>query len=134
MPEIDPLDELVTKAKVVEGQHRLLLAELLRPHVRLDPDTGRIYFTEHPSKLNTKQYVLVYLLAKLALSQKNPEYTAVATTREVEESTGLPGGTVRPKLSQLLKERVISKTQAGYFIDAGHLASAKAILEQKSSD
>ncbi len=133
MPNSDPLDELVTKAKVVEGEHRLLLAELLKPHVRIDPDTGKIYFTNHPPKLNTKQHVLVYLLAKLALAQKNSEYTSVATTRDVEENTGLPGGTVRPKLSELLKDKIISKTEAGYLIEAANLFRAKALLEEKSS-
>ena len=130
MSNIDPLDALLTKATIVDGEHRALLAKLLTPHVRLDPDTGKIYFTQHPPKLNTKQQVLVYLLARLALAQKNPNYTTVATTKDVEEGTGLPGGTVRPKLSELLKERIISKTEAGYLIEVTNLLRANSLLEE----
>jgi len=125
----DPLDQLVMKAEEVEGEYRKLLADLLKPHVRMDPDTGKIYFVPHPPRLNTKQHVLVYLLAKLALAQKSDKLEPVASASDVENATGLPGGTVRPKLTQLFRERVISKSEAGYFVEAANLHKARSILE-----
>lgn len=125
----DPLDALVIKAEEVEGEYRRLLAMLLSPHVRFDSERGTIYFIKHPPMLSTKQHVLVYLLARLALSQKNPQYDTVASSKDVEDGTGLPGGTVRPKLSELLKEKVISKGEAGYFVEAENLHRARALLE-----
>jgi hypothetical protein len=129
----DPLDELVMKSEEVEGEYRKLLADLLRPHVRIDPDTGKVYFVPHPPKLNTKQHVLVYLLAKLALAQKNDNLEPVASAKDVEDATGLPGGTVRPKLTELFRERVISRSEAGYFVEAANLHKARSILEDTLS-
>jgi hypothetical protein len=126
----DPLDQLVMKVEEVEGESRKLLASLLVPHVRMDPETGKIFFVPYPPKLNTKQHVLVYLLAKLALAQKNEKFDAVATAKIVEEATGLPGGTVRPKLTELFKDRIISKSDAGYFVEVSNLYKASSLLEE----
>jgi hypothetical protein len=125
----DPLDDLVIKSKEVEGENRRLLADLLRPHVRFDPETGAIHFTQKQFKLSTKQYVLLYLLARLALGQKNPQFDVIATSKDIEDATGLPGGTVRPKLSELYKGRIITKSGAGYFVQVVNLIKARAILE-----
>lgn len=128
-PKNDPLDQLIMTTEEVEGEYRVLLAELLKPHVRIDPDTGKVYFIPNPPRLNTKQQVLVYLLAKLALSQKSDSLEPIATAKDVEEGTAMPGGTVRPKLTELFRERAISRSEAGYFIEARNLNIAKSILE-----
>ncbi len=125
----DPLDQLVMKSEEVEGEARKLLAELLVPHVRMDPETGKIFFIPFPPKLNTRQHVLVYLLAKLALAQKNEKFDAVASAKDVEDATGLPGGTVRPKLIELFKDRIISKSDVGYFVQGSNLHKARSLLE-----
>lgn len=130
----DPLDQLIMATEEVEGEYRVLLAELLKPHVKIDPEAGKVYFIPHPPKLNTRQHVLVYLLAKLALSQKNEALEPIATAKEVEEGTALPGGTVRPKLTELFRERIISKGEAGYFIEVINLNKAKSILEDTLSE
>lgn len=130
--EVDPLDDLVVKSSEVAGENRRLLAELLRPHIQFDPETGAIHFRQ-PPRLNTRQYVLVYLLAKMALAQKNPQYDPVATARDVEDGTGLPGGSVRPKLTELSRERVISKNDTGYYVAVTNLHKARAILEDTLS-
>lgn len=130
----DPLDQLVMKAEEVEGEYRKLLANILKPHVRIDPDTGKVYFVHSPPRLTTKQHVLVYLLAKLALAQKNEKLDPVASAKDTEDATGLPGGTVRPKLTELFKEHVISKSDAGYFVEAANLHKARTILEDTLSE
>lgn len=131
--ELDPLDELLIKSEEVEGEYRILLAELLMPHVRMDPDMGKIFFVPYPPRLNTKQQVLVYLLAKLALSQKNDQFESVATAKGVQDATNLPGGTVRPKLTELFREKIISRSDKGYFMEAANLYKAKSILEDTLS-
>jgi len=47
----------------------------------------------------------------------------------VTEATRLPGGTVRPKLRELLQERAISHNKEGYFIHSSDLHVARAFLE-----
>jgi hypothetical protein len=131
--EIDPLDELVVKSEEVEGENRKILAKLLIPHVQIDPEQGTIYFVKQPSDLNTKEQVLVVLLAKLALAQKNQDITYIATPKYIEEVSGLPGGTVRPKLAELIKQKVIAKSSVGYYIEAKNLYKARAVLEHTIS-
>jgi hypothetical protein len=130
----DPLDQLIMKSEEVEGENRKILATLLKPHVRIDPDTGKVYFTPYPPKLNTRQHVLVYLLAKLALSQKNERFDPIASAKDIEDATGLPGGTVRPKLTGLFRDRIIAKSEAGYFFEVSALQKARAILEDTLPD
>ena len=128
--ELDPIDELVVSSEVVEGENRKLLVELLKPHVRIDPDTGSIHFINHTPDLSPKQHVLVYLMAKLALASKKPGLSPAAKPIEVEEATRLPGGTIRPILRKLLEERVISQGEEGYFFEAVGLVPARAILTE----
>jgi len=125
----DPLDAIVISSEVVEGENRKLLADLLKPYVRIDPDTGSIHFIKYPPPLSAKQHILVYLLAKLALSSKKPEYSPAAQPKEIEEATRLPGGTVRPKLRQLLEEHVISQGEEGYYVEPVNLVPCRALLE-----
>lgn len=131
--DLDPLDELVVKSEEVEGENRKILARILKPHVQIDPEKGTIYFVKQPSNLNTKEQVLVVLLAKLALAQKNPDISPITTPKELEEISGLPGGTVRPKLGELVKEKVIAKSSVGYYIEAVNLYKARAVLEDTIS-
>jgi hypothetical protein len=127
--EIDPLDELVVRSEEVEGENRKILAKILLPHVQIDPEKGTIYFVKQPSNLTTKEQVLVVLLAKLALAQKNPDITPITTPKEVEDISGLPGGTVRPKLGELIKDKIIAKSSVGYYVEGKNLYKARAILE-----
>lgn len=126
--EHDPLDELIVSADVVEGEYRKLLAELLKPYVRIDPETGSIHFIKQVG-LKPKQHILLFLLAKLALASKKTGYPIAASAKEVEEGTRLPGGTIRPQLRNLLSERVISQGKEGYFVEARQLSAARALLE-----
>jgi hypothetical protein len=125
----DPLDDLVVKTEEVEGENRKILAKILIPHIQIDPEKGTIYFIKQPSNLNTKEQVLIVILAKLAMAQKNQDITPITTPKEIEEISGLPGGTVRPKLSDLLKGKIIEKSSVGYYIEARNLYKARAILE-----
>ena len=91
---VDPLDDIVMRTEEVEGENRRILADLLRPHVRMDPETAMIHFVPYPPNLNTKQQVLVYLLAKQALAQKNQALEPIASSKDIQEGTGLPGSSL----------------------------------------
>ena len=97
----DPLDQLFVKPEEIQGELRALLAKMVAPFAAIDPENGVIHFKLAADDLNAKQKVLVYLLSRLALaSRPNAVYPASVSPREVEIATGLPGGTVRPKLAQ----------------------------------
>jgi hypothetical protein len=127
----DPLDEVFVKPEVVEGEQRALLAGLIFPFASINPDTGEVHLKETADDLTAKQRILVYLLCKLALSTRpNTSFAAATSPKEIEKALMSPGGTIRPKLLELLDERIIMRSKAGegYFVHASSLRRAKALL------
>lgn len=128
----DPLDILITKTEEVKGENRKKLAELLFPYVSIDPELGKTFFKEdikHP--LTGKQRVLIYILSRLAISQKNDQFSTESTSKEIQEGTNLPGGTVRPYLATLLKEKYIERNPNGYYAIVHHLKKAQYLFENE---
>ncbi|GEM_PF-1469737 len=112
----DPLEDLYVKTEQVEGEQRKLLADIIRPFARMDPEQGNVYFTQ-VNNLKPKLKVLLYLLCRLALaSRPNPTFAAEVSPKEIEKATRIPGGTVRPKLLELHQEHFIQKSGEGYFV------------------
>jgi hypothetical protein len=123
-PKEDPLSQIFVRTEQVEGEQRALLAQLILPFAGVNPETGDVYFKATADELlNAKQKILVYLLCRLALaSQPNPSFSKYVSPKEVEVATRLPGGTVRPKLSQLVSEdKVVVKSGEGYVVPASYL-------------
>lgn len=113
----DPLDQIFVRTEEVEGESRALLARMIFPFAAVSAESGEVHFKTTADELNTKQRIIVYLLCRLALSTRpNTVHSAAVTPKEVERGTDLPGGTVRPKLSQLVSERIASKNGDGYSI------------------
>lgn len=125
----DPLDQLFVKAEQVEGEQRALLAQLILPYASINADTGDVHFKTTFDDLSTKQKLLLYLLCRLALSTRpNTTFTTSVSPIEVEKATNLPGGTIRPKLSELVKDRIAVKNGDGYYVPAMNLHRAKKLL------
>ncbi len=128
----DPLDKIFQKTEELDNQRKVILADLLNPFVRIDLENGAFLPTIIWSNLTTQKQVLVYMLAKLALSSRNPKFQNQATPKEVTDNTEIPGGTVRPKLTELLKDKLISKNEfGGYYVKPTILSlqKIKRVLE-----
>ena len=128
----DPLDQIFDSPKELEGELREKLAKMIVPFAVVDLENGFFHPKGKWHHLNAKQRVLVYFLARLALSTKNPEFKNALTPGEVEEGTELPGGTVRPKIAELAKDRVIFRGSDGTYTmrpTPMSLANAWVILE-----
>jgi hypothetical protein len=125
----DPLEQIFIKTEQVEGEQRALLAKLIFPYASVNPETGEVHFKSTADDLTSKQKIVIYLLCRLALSTRpNTVFTATTSPIEIEKATMLPGGTIRPKLMELVKGRVVAKTGEGYYIHAASLHRAKDIL------
>jgi len=118
----DPLEELVLDTTEV---NRALLAETLKPYIGIDEKTGKIIKRPDFEKLNTRHKVLTFLLgikASYLLNKRNDE---AISPKEIEEQTGMPKGTINPKLSELKKDRVIAQKENGtYFVPSTNLLTA----------
>lgn len=120
MNNIDPLQQIFVSAEQMENEQKALLAQLIVPFAGVNSDTGDVYFKATADELlNAKQKVLVFLLCRLAIRAAKPEssLSKYVSPKEIEVATHLPGGTVRPKLSQLVTDdKVVKKSGDGYFV------------------
>lgn len=128
MPQ-DPLDQLFVKTEQVEGENRAILAQLILPYASINADTGEIHFKTTFDDLSAKQKLLLYLLCRLALSTRpNTTFTVAVSPVEIQKDTNLPGGTIRPKLTELVKARIVVKSGEGYYVPAMNLQHAKKMF------
>lgn len=125
----DPLDAVFAEPEKLEGENRAKLAKLIVRFVAIEPESGEISYKPDTDKLTAKQLVLVFLLSRLALSTRNPAFPAALAPKEIELKTGLPGGTLRPKLTELTKERcVYYDTDGKYSVRVVDLGRARLVL------
>jgi hypothetical protein len=127
----DPLKELLLDADEVD---RAQLAQALKGILGVDKKTGRVVLKPGFNDLDTKRKVLAFLLgAKVAHLLGLVDAEAVAP-KELEKQTGMPHGTVAPKLSQLLEEKVVAKTpQGGYHVAPHQVTRAAESLRGEES-
>ena len=121
------LDELV----VDEGElNRDLLAGILSPYVRLARTDGRPIFTGEFRRLSASQRTLVYLLArKAAISLQLSSGDASATPKEIADSTGVPHGTIKPVVIELVKKGMLLGEKGRYSVPSHALISIKEVFE-----
>lgn len=132
MEEQDPLDQIFVRPEEVAGEQRALLAKLIFPYAVVNPESGEVHYKSTSDDLTAKQKILIFLLCKLALSTRsNTTFTATASPIEIEKATMLPGGTLRPKLQELVKAKVVVKSGEGYYIHASSLHRAEEMLSIK---
>lgn len=113
----DPLQELLLDADEVD---RTELAQGLRGILGIDNKTGRVVLKPGFNDLDSRKKVLAYLMgAKVGVLLGKAE-SEVLTPTDISNQTGMPKGTVNPKLTQLYDERLVSKTKSGSYYVAPH--------------
>ncbi|MFA4946170.1 MAG: hypothetical protein WC607_01355 [Candidatus Micrarchaeia archaeon] len=122
--DVDPLDSLFVKG---ESLNRELLRDLLFDFIRLD-ESGRIFpLTNFYSETNRNK-VLLLLLASKALSLKTNIVDDVSP-KELEKTSDIPAGSIRPTLRQLAEERLVEENDGRYKILSGALPRCSQILK-----
>jgi hypothetical protein len=110
----DPFAKLIRPKAQFDEETKERLANILEHYVWLDPENNSIIFKDGTRKLNASQKILVFALARKVISLINNNDGGSFTPAEVETETQIPGGTVRPKLAELLKTKLIIRTANGY--------------------
>lgn len=126
----DPLDQVFGELEELEGPARAKLAKLIVPFAKVHSESGKVGFNQDALvKLTPKNKILVFLLTRLALSTRNPAHPARVSPKQIELELDMPGGTVRPKLGELVRERVVFKDEEGkYSVRPSNISRAEAIL------
>lgn len=129
------LEKLVVKQEQLDRQQKELLVKMVFPFAAIDPESGRIHLKAPFDELNAKHKVLVYLLARLALSAlPNASLPSRASPKEIEQETNLSGGTVRPMLTRLVNERLVVRDDNRYYVLPAALPRAYKDLEPALSE
>lgn len=123
MKETDVGDALEGLIVDEEQIARTELAEGLRPYLRLTRG-GELVFEPAFDALKAQQKVCVTLLGVRAAALMGLRDDAGSSPTELVQLSGLPPGTIRPKLSELLKLRLVAKKADRYEIPSHSLGRA----------
>jgi len=118
-------DLIASKASLTEDA----IEEIIADYARFDPDHRAVVFTPEAHQLPVKTKVLIYLVALQGWPFVLDESVPVdAKPAEIEESTGISGGTLRPILKEMKDRNVIQERGGRYSVNAAALPSIKGEL------
>lgn len=107
------------------------LASALAPYLRFTR-AGELLLEPRFDDLAAELRVLCVLLALQALRLLDLRETDQATPAEIVSISGMPPGTVRPKLAGLLKKRLVAKDGARYSLPVHAARRAIELLTANS--
>lgn len=113
----DPLQGLLLDADEVD---RARLAAALQDILGIDTKTGRVVPKPGYTRLTTRQKVIAYLLGKKVAYLLGKSDSETAAAKEIPLETGLPKGTVGPKLKELSEARLVSQTDSSEYYVGPH--------------
>jgi hypothetical protein len=110
------LNELLVDREELD---RGLLAETLLPLIGIDRNTLDVVPKPGWNALSAEGKIIVYLLARKAMVAMPDLSLDVegALPQEIERNTGVRGGTLRPRLREMLADALLAQDSAGrYFV------------------
>lgn len=126
----NPLEDLLVDADAVDLGRP---AAALKPYAAIDTKTGRLHFHPPYEGLTTRRKVLVCLLGQKASHLLGRIDSERLSPKQLEACTGLPGGTVRAKLTELKQDRTAVVDEHGGYAIAPHQLS-RAVQELLDAD
>jgi hypothetical protein len=121
--EKNPFEKIVRSKRELDYETQRELADLLEPYLWLDPESNSVTFTKTGANLTTQQKVYLYAVGKKIISLLNHASAPCFSPNDVQNETGLPGGTIRPKLTQLVQQRRLIRKNSLYEVVPGFLVS-----------
>jgi hypothetical protein len=120
------LKDLVgTKSALAEDA----IESIVRGLVTYDDEAHEVALTPDGMRLGNRAKLLVYLTALLGWPFITEASVASdAKPADIEEATGIAGGSLRPLLRQLLEERLLTCQKARYAVRSTSIAAISAEL------
>jgi DNA-binding transcriptional ArsR family regulator len=125
----DPLSDLLLDSDEVD---RTRLADTLKDILGVDAKTGKIVLKPGYHSLKTRHKVLAYLLGMKVAVLLGKAISEPVLPKDIQDGTGLPKGTVNPKLVELKEAKLVTQDKAGKYYVAHHQI-AIAIDDMKGS-
>lgn len=124
----DPLEEIFTNEKEIDPQ---VLADILKPYVRINVDTNAIFYTDSGLSLQILNKIVLFLVARKALKFKDKIEDEAASPAEIISETGLKEGSVHPTLKSLREQGLVVVKNGKYFIANYQLNKIKTLFSLK---
>lgn len=125
----DELKSLLVSGKDMDQK---LVAEILKPYLRIDNETCDIRPLSSWNDLKANVKILLFLIARkamVALGLPLSEERASAT--EIMQKTGMKKGTVNPALRVLFNDKVIEQSEdKKYYVPNYAIEKVKAIINE----
>jgi hypothetical protein len=131
--DTDPFDKLFDDN--AGADFRDLLADTVLPFIRFsDRAAPEIVFTLEGEKLTAKEKLLVFLLGRKILFVKGYVPLEGIGPGDIEKATRIPGGTIRPRLRDLVDEKLvrIAEAEGGYLVPNSRVRQISDMLRGKS--
>ena len=120
-----PLENLLIDDTALQDE---ILADLLRDRIQLTV-SGGIVFKADASRLGVRSRVLIGLLGGAALHRLGKRREQTITPKELEVLIGVPGGTLRPALRDLVSRKLVRADRGRYEIPAYAINEVREALQ-----
>lgn len=127
MPNGTQTDNPLARLLVEAIDTREELAAILDGFVTID-ESGSIAFSAGFDSQPARRRVLVAVLAARAAFELDLRDEGSATPADIEQLTGMPGGTVRPKLRELAGSRVLHCSDGRYVVPDSQIRRAAELV------
>ncbi len=127
----DPLNDLFTSEQEIDPK---ILADILRPFVKINIENNTTFFTEEGTGLSITHKVLLFLVARKVLKFKNKTEVEETSPAEIIEETGLKDGSVHPALKSLREKGLLISKAGRYFVPNYQLAKIKKYFLPKEEN
>jgi len=118
-------DLVASKALLAEN----VIEQIVSDYIRFDTEHKEIAFTTAANDLSNKARILVYLVALQGWPFVIDDMVSVdAKPAEIEENTGINGGTLRPLLKELKDRNIIAEKNGRYSVRAVALSTIEREL------
>lgn len=125
----DPLTNLLLDAEQIDRES---LARALKDYVGVDSKSGKVVLKSGFNKLSSRKKMIAYLLGKKVSKLLGKIDNELAAPKDIPNETGIPKGTVHPKLRELSETRLVSQTKDGeYYIESHQILGCITELEKK---
>ncbi|WP_152613441.1 hypothetical protein [Inquilinus limosus] len=123
-------DLVASKASLTEEA----IEEIVSDYVRFDVDQKTVFLTPESHKLSNKAKILIYLTALQGWPFVIDEIVpSDAKPSEIEDHTGIPGGTLRPILKELKDRKIIFEKGGRYSVHSAALRTIKSETDGPSN-
>ena len=124
----DPLTDLLLDAAEVD---RARLSRALSDILGIDAESGRVVLKAGFRPLDARSKLLAYLLGRKVGVLLGKADIEGAAPKDISRDTGMPSGTVHPKLRELSEDRLVSRTEASeYYVAPPQILPAIDELER----